>query len=402
MQLGGLVHHVHRRGDLAAVVHEGGDAQLATVAVVHAEVRERTVCRAVGGLGDHHGEHRHAFTVLAGVGGFLVDCGVDQVDQGFEQLLQLVDEPPLGIGDGGLRGERLGQPPFLLGKAADGAAVRVEGVDELQYADGFAVVVDEGDGKKGAGDIAGAPVEFARAGEIETLGAVDIVDVHGLLPGGGVRRHHAVVGPPVGVEQGNVRQVDLAALAAAQAQAEAAVDEDGEFQGALRVDAVDGAGVGMRELHGGEQDLLEQMVDVLLARQGHADGVQAFQLIERGIGIHGMPHGRKGTHDSQPCAPTGAQDNALDCCRPRAPVILPEPLFVTPQRSPHRPGFPVLLACLAFSLVLSHAWAQGVAHAQLVPDVGVVDAEVHHHQVGEQQFLEHVGADIARASMRPQ
>jgi hypothetical protein len=38
-----------------------------------------------------------------------------------------------------------------------------------------------------------------------------------------------------------------------------------------------------------------------------------------------------------------------------------------------------------------------VAHAKLVPDVGVGEREIGHHQVGDQQLLEHVGADVARA-----
>jgi hypothetical protein len=38
--------------------------------------------------------------------------------------------------------------------------------------------------------------------------------------------------------------------------------------------------------------------------------------------------------------------------------------------------------------------AQRVANAQLVKSIGVVDRDVGDHQVGDQQLLEHVGADI--------
>ena len=38
-----------------------------------------------------------------------------------------------------------------------------------------------------------------------------------------------------------------------------------------------------------------------------------------------------------------------------------------------------------------------MAHTELVPHIGVVDADVGEHQVGQQQFLEHVGADVAGA-----
>jgi hypothetical protein len=41
------------------------------------------------------------------------------------------------------------------------------------------------------------------------------------------------------------------------------------------------------------------------------------------------------------------------------------------------------------------ACAQRVAHTELVPDVGVVQRQVGHHEVGGQQLLEHVGADVA-------
>jgi hypothetical protein len=43
------------------------------------------------------------------------------------------------------------------------------------------------------------------------------------------------------------------------------------------------------------------------------------------------------------------------------------------------------------------ARAQRMPHAQLVPDIGVVERQVGNHQVGDQQFLEHVGPDIAGA-----
>ncbi len=43
------------------------------------------------------------------------------------------------------------------------------------------------------------------------------------------------------------------------------------------------------------------------------------------------------------------------------------------------------------------ARAQRMAHAELIPDIGVGEGKVGHHQIGDQQFLEHVGADVARA-----
>jgi hypothetical protein len=43
--------------------------------------------------------------------------------------------------------------------------------------------------------------------------------------------------------------------------------------------------------------------------------------------------------------------------------------------------------------------AQGMAHAEFVPDVGIVDAQIRDHEVGDEQFLEHVGADITGAHL---
>ena len=43
------------------------------------------------------------------------------------------------------------------------------------------------------------------------------------------------------------------------------------------------------------------------------------------------------------------------------------------------------------------ARAQRMAHAEFVPDVGIGEGEISHHQIGDEQFLEHVGADVAGA-----
>src|SRR5262249_43469355 len=41
------------------------------------------------------------------------------------------------------------------------------------------------------------------------------------------------------------------------------------------------------------------------------------------------------------------------------------------------------------------ASAQGVAHPELVPDVGILDGQVGDDQVGDEKLLEHVGDDVA-------
>ena len=45
------------------------------------------------------------------------------------------------------------------------------------------------------------------------------------------------------------------------------------------------------------------------------------------------------------------------------------------------------------------AAAQSMPHPELVPDVGVVNRQVSQHQIGEQQLLKHVGADISSAHL---
>ncbi len=41
LQFGGFVHHMHRRGDLAAIVQQAGDLQFVAVLVGHHEILER-------------------------------------------------------------------------------------------------------------------------------------------------------------------------------------------------------------------------------------------------------------------------------------------------------------------------------------------------------------------------
>ena len=45
------------------------------------------------------------------------------------------------------------------------------------------------------------------------------------------------------------------------------------------------------------------------------------------------------------------------------------------------------------------ARAQGMPHAQFVPDIGVVYGQVDDHQVGDQELLKHIDPDVARAGL---
>jgi hypothetical protein len=114
LQLGRLVHDMHRRGDLATIVQEAGNLQLVAIAVVHPEGRQRSFVGFVGGLGQHHGQGRHALAMAAGIGRLFVNRQVDQVDQGLEQFFKLGDQQAIGQRNGGLRSQRFGQA--LIGR----------------------------------------------------------------------------------------------------------------------------------------------------------------------------------------------------------------------------------------------------------------------------------------------
>jgi len=132
LELGRLVLHVHRRRDLAAVVQQRGDAQLVALGLAQREVRERTLVRGAGGVGDQVGENRHAAAVLARVRRLLVDRAHDQLDQALEQRAELAGKAFLGECDRGLRSERLGDRAVGLGERSAG---------ELEHADHDALVI---------------------------------------------------------------------------------------------------------------------------------------------------------------------------------------------------------------------------------------------------------------------
>src|SRR3970282_1899451 len=105
-----LVHHVHRRGHLAAVVQQARDLELVAVLFRHLQIAQRPLAGPADRLGQHHGERRHALAVPARIGRFFVDRRVDERDEGLEQLLELGGEHAVGEGDRRLRGERFGHP----------------------------------------------------------------------------------------------------------------------------------------------------------------------------------------------------------------------------------------------------------------------------------------------------
>ncbi|MNT83016.1 hypothetical protein D3C72_2228300 [compost metagenome] len=66
-QLGGLVDHVHGRGDLAAIVQQAGQPQLLALVVAEPEIGQRPRLRGVRGVGQQHGQLGHELAVTARV-----------------------------------------------------------------------------------------------------------------------------------------------------------------------------------------------------------------------------------------------------------------------------------------------------------------------------------------------
>ena len=92
LQLGRFVDDVHGRRDFAAVVQKSRDLQLVAVLVGHREVLQRTDRAVVDGLREHHRQHRHALAMAAGIRRLVVDRRVDEIDEGLEQVLEMVDQ----------------------------------------------------------------------------------------------------------------------------------------------------------------------------------------------------------------------------------------------------------------------------------------------------------------------
>ena len=109
LQLGRLVHHMHRRRDLAAVVQQARHLQLVAVALGHVKVCQRPFGRGIGGFGQHHRQGGHTLAMPTGVGRFFVNGDVDELDERLEQAFKLRNEQPIGQRNGRLRGQRFGQ-----------------------------------------------------------------------------------------------------------------------------------------------------------------------------------------------------------------------------------------------------------------------------------------------------
>jgi len=105
LQLGRLVDHMHRCGDLAAVVQQTSNFQLIQVVVGHLEVGQRAALGGIHCIGNHHRQCWHTLAVAAGVVRLLVNRQVDEIDEGFKQRFQLRNQLAVGEGNRRLRGQ---------------------------------------------------------------------------------------------------------------------------------------------------------------------------------------------------------------------------------------------------------------------------------------------------------
>ena len=281
-QLGGLVDHVHRRGDLAAVVQQAGQPQLLAVVVAHPEIGQRPRLRRVHGVGQHHRQLGHELAMASRVRRLFIDADIDQVDQRFEQLFQLRDQQLIRQRHGRLRGQRLDEALVGGGKGAHLARLAILGIDQLQHADQVALVVAHRHRQDRLRVVAVVAVELAHAGKIEGLVAVDVGDIHAAAHVRRIRGHRRQVGLVRAVEQGHARQAHVGALRDAQA----VVDADVERQlAALARGPVQGGAIGAAHAFCQQHDALQQRADVVpLAAQAVAERDTEFGQLLQSVG----------------------------------------------------------------------------------------------------------------------
>ena len=205
-------------------------------------------------------------------------------------MLQLIDQQAIGQRHRGLRGERLDQALVGLGKHLRRSIVRVEGVDQLQDADDLVLVVLHRHRQERARTVAGHFVELARTGKIEALRRVGIGDIHRFRFENGVGGNERRIGRAIIAKQRQITKSTACRLAASapQRQTERVRAHDLEVQGFLVfADTIKRAAVGMRDRLGGEQDVLEQAVDITLVRERGADLVELLEARQQVVqGIH--------------------------------------------------------------------------------------------------------------------
>ena len=88
LELGGLVDHIFRGGDLAAVVHPGTDAKLAPgLITAESEIGQRAFRCLLGCTGQHHRQLGHPLAVATRVVALGINRSGQEGDHRIDQLL---------------------------------------------------------------------------------------------------------------------------------------------------------------------------------------------------------------------------------------------------------------------------------------------------------------------------
>ena len=211
LQFGGFVDHVHRCGNLAAIMQQAGNLEFVAVPVIHFEAGQRTLNRFSNRLGQHHGQCWHPLAMSAGVRRFFVNGQVDHIDEGFKQFLKLRHQQPVTQGDRCLRGQGLGQTLIGQGKRHHLLAAGCLRIDELQHADHLTLVILHGHRQERLGAIASTLIKATRPGKIEIRFAVGVGDIDRLHVNRRIACHQRVIRSACRIVQRQIRKADGAA-----------------------------------------------------------------------------------------------------------------------------------------------------------------------------------------------
>ena len=159
-QLGGLVHNVLGRRDLAAIVQPGGDVQRLPLLGVEIEIAERSLARIAGGAGEHLRQFGHPLAMPAGIARLGVDRAGEHCDQRTQQILLGLQQPVRFDRQRGGAGERVDQGQALGADRLAGPGQQAKQADDLFLS------IDQRDGDQGGA----VGVVLQRRGETLLLG----------------------------------------------------------------------------------------------------------------------------------------------------------------------------------------------------------------------------------------
>ena len=273
----GLVQDVGGGDDFSDIVEQGGEAEFAALLVGHGEVGEGSFGFALHGFGEHHGEFGDALAVSGGVGGFFVDGDDDHSDEGGEEVLGLADEEGVVEGDADLGGE---EGEEFHARLCDFGV----GVDELQDADDFVLLRDEGEGGHCAGCVVVFAVELPHIGEVKAGFGFHIADDDDFAVG------EASGGDGAGCAAGDGEFDEALCDEGVEVRDDAfkverLVDEDDGFEGfGLVVVDVEGSAFGVDGAAEDGHDLGEELGERAPAGKGLPDADEFAELLAGGFG----------------------------------------------------------------------------------------------------------------------